>query len=138
MENILTEEKYEEIWKSMNQLSQLISKDIGRIIKLSCILNMDAGGKRFFEIISDPLPESFFGIFSKMIVSAKICSWGSTIRKSGTIVFNPHFSYKYYEGGSNGSAIYDGLGHPLKYKYINNEWVRNREWYEKTIKSGSF
>ena len=128
--NTLTSEKFLEISKSMDQLSRLVSKDIGWTIRLNIELKTNHYAENCFEITSDPLPESFFGILSKVIISIIIESWGNIINKDGHIVFNPYLYYRRYNGGSNSSAICDSFGHPYHYWYIN----KNEGWKRIYIK----
>ena len=109
---------------SLGQLNSLVSKDINYPVRFLLEETKDRNGDQQLMIESEPLPESFFGIFSKMISEATVRSFNPINWSGGQIVFLPHFSYDHYGHGTNGHELYDPCGMQYRYQYKAKVWKR--------------
>jgi len=109
---------------SLKQLNSLVSKDINYPVRFLLEETEGRDKHQWLRIESEPLPESFFGIFSKMISEATVYSFNPINFESGEIVFIPHFSYDHYGHGTNGHELYDPCGMQYRYQYKAKVWKR--------------
>ncbi len=121
--------------ESMERLSKLVSENLGWPVNFFINENNHKEEGRVLSIISDELPENFFGVTAFMIKTLIITSFGNIVCYSrfegeqDEIVFNLNFTYFHRDNGSNTHAICDVYGKQFHYKYENGSWQRLRlDW----------
>lgn len=85
----------------------------------------DRSGNPAFTISSNNLVELAGPIGKITYQSYEFCTWGGTIdTEENKVWFNPKFSFKYIDGGSNGC---DALWSAFWYDIEEHEWIFGRE-----------
>ncbi|KKL90718.1 hypothetical protein LCGC14_1901840 [marine sediment metagenome] len=112
---------------SLEELNKLVSKDLGYPVRFLADESTNWQKEQCIALESEPLPQSYFGIFNKMISKASVNSFNPINWENGRIVFIPHFSYEHYGHGSNGHEMYDPSGERYFYEYKEGSWERVRE-----------
>lgn len=85
----------------------------------------DRNGKTRFEITSNNLLDLTGPIGKITYQSYELCTWGGTIdTEENKVWFNPKFSFKYIDGGSNGC---DALWSAFWYDIEEHDWIFGRK-----------
>ena len=85
----------------------------------------DRNGKTRFEITSNNLLDLTGPIGKITYQTYEFCTWGGTIdTEENKVWFNPKFSFKYIDGGSNGC---DALWSSFWYNIPDHDWIFGRK-----------
>jgi len=104
----MEQKSIEKIKESMRNLEKVLGHLLGvSDLEMDIEVEETKGGDKDVYIVSNPI--SFGGIFRFMIEEVRITSFGRVWEnEKKEIIFNPHFSYKHPDGGSNGHDLYLG------------------------------
>jgi len=130
--NKVAETLREQIEEALPLLEEAIIERLGND---SYVRNFDFGlkvdestdryGKTRFEITSNNLLDLTGPIGKITYQSYELCTWGGTIdTEENKVWFNPKFSFKYIDGGSNGC---DALWSAFWYDIEEHDWIFGRK-----------
>ena len=109
--------KLDEVANNIDGLAKLVSKELGAPIKLTAMVEMGRGNSRV-KFTSSDLSEKA-GVMSNMYSRLVVGDFGGNLTTDNHYWAPVHFSFKYKNGGSNGTAICNAF-----YSFEKKSWFK--------------